>query len=598
MKRRGRITKLRLTKLSAIAFGAAKLFAKRGLCPIAILSCCFCIAIATINNPVIAKSPDWIERSDQFAELLSEAISSEECEEKSALSDRLLELDPAFRACRQQNVQKAVQTLEQKLAQEKNAELRLDLEILLKSGQRSLRSYRLDEKYQLSYVHLSEAILNTFKSTLDDSQSSSSKQDAILAKLNQFAGFQSGKVPLVSSMEQAMRRQLQQKEIVFPSKKQLKKDLKSNARQVYAIQKFLRQQHISDYETAYAQLKTQLFDYETFIRSQVLPKAEHNFRLPRELYAFRLEEQGITAPIEKVIQQARTAFSQIQQEMSAIAPKIAQQKQLNVTDYRDVIKALQKERLSPIDTLKLYQRRAKELEAIIRREHLVTLPKHDFNIRLATKNEYQDFPVPLYDSDSGTFVLPVARNQKQARLYNDFTNPAMSWTLTVHEGRPGHDLQFATLRDRHLSQARTDFAANGTNIEGWATYAEAMMQPYMPIEGRFMSLQFELLRAARAFLEPELQLGKITIEEALQTITQDAGFSKFFAQQEVKRYTETMPGQAPTYFYGSQQFLQLRSHSEKILGKKFTPRKFHDFILSQGFLKPEVLQQLFLSQKP
>jgi uncharacterized protein (DUF885 family) len=123
-----------------------------------------------------------------------------------------------------------------------------------------------------------------------------------------------------------------------------------------------------------------------------------------------------------------------------------------------------------------------------------------------------------------------------------------------------------------------------------------MMQPYMPIEGRFMSLQFELLRAARAFLEPELQLGKITIEEALQTITQDAGFSKFFAQQEVKRYTETMQGQAPTYFYGSQQFWQLRSQIEKTLGKKFTLRKFHDFVLSQGFLKPKLLQQLFSSQ--
>jgi uncharacterized protein (DUF885 family) len=372
--------------------------------------------------------------------------------------------------------------------------------------------------------------------------------------------------------------------------------LKSNASQVYAIESFLRQQHITNYETAYAQLKNQLFNYETFIRHEVLPKTEQNFRLPRELYALKLEEQGITAPIEEVMQQAHTAFSQIQQSMDAITPKIAQRKQLNVSNYRDIIQALQQERLSAKDTLKLYQRRAKELENIIQRKHLVTLPKQDLNIRLATNKEYQNFPVPLYEPDSGTFVLPVAQNPKKAILYNDFTNPAMSWTLTVHEGRPGHDLQFATLRDQHLSQARTSFAANGTTTEGWATYAEAMMQPYMPIEGRFMSLQFELLRAARAFLEPELQFGKITIEEALRTITQDVGFSKFFAQQEVKRYTETMQGQAPTYFYGSQQFWQLRSQVEQTLGKKFTPQKFHDFVLSQGFLMPKVLQQLFSSQ--
>lgn len=111
-----------------------------------------------------------------------------------------------------------------------------------------------------------------------------------------------------------------------------------------------------------------------------------------------------------------------------------------------------------------------------------------------------------------------------------------------------------------------------------------------------MSLQFELLRTARAFLEPELQFGKITIEDALRTLTQDVGFSKFFAEQEVKRYTETMQGQAPTYFYGSQQFWQLRSQIEQTLGKQFTPQKFHDFVLSQGFLMPKVLQQLFSSQ--
>ncbi|MGL6345030.1 MAG: DUF885 domain-containing protein [Waterburya sp.] len=576
----GKLTKLGFKELSAIA----------------ILSCCFCIAIATTSHPVIAKTPDWVKRSDQFAELLSEAISSEDCQEKFVLGDRLLEVNPAFRACRQQNLQKVVRTLEQKLAQEKNAALRLDLDILLKAGQRSLRAYKLDEKYQLPYVHLSEAILNTLKLTLNEAKLSSSKQDAIALKLNQFAGFQSGKASLASSLQQAMYEQLQKTEIVLPSREQLVTDLKSNASKVYAIESFLKQQHIPDYETAYAQLKTQLFNYETFIRHEVLPKTKQNFRLPRELYALKLEEQGITAPIEEIMEQAHTAFSQIQQEMEAIAPKIAQRKQLNTNNYRDVIKALQQERLSAKDTLKLYQRRAKELESIIQREHLVTLPKHDLNIRLSTKKEYQNFPVPLYNPDSATFVLPVAQNPKKAILYNDFTNPAMSWTLTVHEGRPGHDLQFATMRDQTLSQARSSFAANGTNIEGWATYAESMMQPYMPIEGRFMSLQFELLRAARAFLEPELQLGKITVEEALQTITQDAGFSKFFAQQEVKRYTKTMQGQAPTYFYGSQQFWQLRSQIEQTLGKQFTPQKFHDFVLSQGFLMPKVLQQLFLSQ--
>jgi uncharacterized protein (DUF885 family) len=586
------------------------------LVAIAILACCICIAIAP-GTPVIAKSPDWIVRSNEFADRLSNAIAAEDCQKKLAVSESLQEINPTFRACRQKSVLQSVKNLKQKLAQEKNAALRLDLQILLKVGQQQLRSFTLDEKYRVPYIDLSKAILDDLKSTLKESKSTAKQQTMMLAKLKQYAGVETGKTArqsvggvrplegtvegaLTSSVEQAILAQLQKSEVTFPSQDQLKRDLKNNASQVYEIDTFLAQQNVTDYKQTYAKLKTQLFDYETFIRREVLTKSEKNFRLPTELYTLKLEEQGIETPIEEVIQQAHTAFIQVQQQMAAIAPQIARQKEFKAADYRDVIRELKQEHLSAKETLRLYQSRAKDLENIIEREDLATLPKDKFNIRLATVKENADFPVPLYDSDSSTFVIPVLQNQKKARLYNDFTNSPMSWTLTVHEGRPGHDLQVAIIKNQienqNLSDARADFAFNSTSVEGWATYAEAMMQPYMPLEGRFMSLQFQLLRAARAFLEPELQLGRITTAEALKTITQDAGFSKFFARQEIKRYTQTFIGQAPAYFYGYQQFLQLRSQAEKKLGKRFNAKKFHDFVLTQGYLTPKLLEQLLQSK--
>ncbi|WP_404785172.1 DUF885 domain-containing protein [Altericista sp. CCNU0014] len=561
---------------------------------IALLTCCLCIAIAPVVPSVTAKSPDWVVRSDRFADLLKKAIAAEGCQTKLGVSKSLQEIDPAFRACRQQSVLQAVQSLEQSLAREKNDELRLDLEILRDVGQRSLRSYALDEKYRVPYVNLSKAILESFKSTLKETKSSSS-QAAILAKLNQYAGLEPGKIALASSLERDIQAQLQKPEVALPNKDRLETDLKNNASQIDEIQTFLEKQNIPRYKEAYAQLKTQLFNYEVFVRREIASRAEKNFRLPAELYTLELEEQGIETPIEEVVRQAHAAFAGVQQQMEELAPQVAQAKGLNALHYRDVIRALKQEQLSAKDTLRLYQTRAKDLETIIENEHLVTLPKHKFKIRLATAQENESFPVPLYNASASTFVIPVLHDREKAKLYNDFTNPAMSWTLTVHEGRPGHDLQFAALKDQKLSRARTDFAKNATNIEGWATYAEGVMQPYMPLEGKFMSLQFQLLRAARAFLEPELQSGKITTADALNVLTQDAGFSKFFAEQEVKRYTARFPGQAPAYFYGSQQLLQLRSQTEKRLGDQFNVRKFNDFILSQGFLKPKLLKQILSS---
>jgi uncharacterized protein (DUF885 family) len=563
---------------------------------IALLTCCICVAIVPAIPSVIAKSPDWLVRSNQYADSLEKAIDAEDCQKKLDVSEGLKEIDPSFRACRQNSVFQSVQSLEQKLAPEKNTQLHLDLEILVKAGQRELRSYVLNEKYQVPYINLSKVILDSLKSTLKASKSSSSQKAAILIKLKQYAGLEPGKTALATSLEQAIQTQLQKTELDFPSKELIEIDLKGNTSQIHEIQAFLEKQNVPDHEEAYAQLKAQLLNYEMFIRRQVLPKAAQNFRLPPELYTFRLEEQGIETPIEDVMRQAHAAFTQVQQQMEELAPQVAQKKHLKARNYREVIEALQKEQLSAEDTLRLYQNRAKDLDAILQRERLVTLPRRKFNIRLATVKETEDFPVPLYLASSNTFVIPVLRDREKAKLYNDFTNPAISWTLTVHEGRPGHDLQLSTLKDRRLSRARTDFARNATSIEGWATYAEAIMQPYMPLEGKFMSLQFQLLRAARAFLEPELQLGKITTANALKVLTEDAGFSKFFAEQEVKRYISRFPGQAPTYFYGSQQFLELRSQTEKRLGNQFNVREFNDFILSQGFLNPKLLKQILPSE--
>jgi uncharacterized protein (DUF885 family) len=63
-----------------------------------------------------------------------------------------------------------------------------------------------------------------------------------------------------------------------------------------------------------------------------------------------------------------------------------------------------------------------------------------------------------------------------------------------------------------------------------------------------------------------------------------------------------MPGQANSYFYGYTKLLQLRKDAQAALGAKFDQKKFHDFVLAQGLLPPElmrkaVMQDFVASQK-
>ncbi len=193
---------------------------------------------------------------------------------------------------------------------------------------------------------------------------------------------------------------------------------------------------------------------------------------------------------------ARQAFAEIQGEMQRLAPTIAKARGLQTADYRDVIRALKKEQLVGDAILPHYRKRLEEIESIIRREQLVTLPEREARIRIATDAEAAQNPAPNMrpprllgnTGEMGEFILPLnipaAPGSKAPLTYDDFTFQAASWTLTAHEARPGHEMQFAKMIEAGVSTARALFAFNSVNVEGWGLYAEWMMLPYMTPEGQ------------------------------------------------------------------------------------------------------------------
>jgi uncharacterized protein (DUF885 family) len=201
--------------------------------------------------------------------------------------------------------------------------------------------------------------------------------------------------------------------------------------------------------------------------------------------------------------------------------------------------------------------------------------------------------------EKGTFVLPLripAGPGEEEKQFDDFTFEAASWTLTAHEGRPGHELQFSAVVEKGVSIARALFAMNSVNAEGWGLYAEAELQPYEPLEGQFVALQHRLLRAARAFLDPGLQLGTLSRDQAYRVLREEVGLSDAMATQEVERYTFWAPGQATAYFVGYNRLLEIRADAERELAARFDRQAFNDFILAQGLLPPRLLRKAVMDE--
>ena len=553
-----------------------------------------------------AGQQEWIQRSNQFAQILLKLQAKYGPEGAGRIGIEGLDAEisqfPAnLRERQKADTQAALSQLKKALASEKDPLVKQDLEIMIKAAQQDLRGQELREKYNMPYVNLDELVFDGLSSLMDDQVPQERRKVAVI-RLRKYAGMEPGFTPIA---EQIKTRTLEwsRPSQLGPAKVRVETDLARADFFINGIGQLFEKYKIDGYQDAYARLKQQLKDYDAWVKEQILPKARSDFRLPPEEYAFALEEFGIDIPAEQLTKTAHSAFTEYQQEMQEIAAKIAKNRGWKFNDYRDVIHELKKDQLVGEAILPQYEETLKQIEEIIRRERLVTLPNRPARIRLATAAETAQQPAPHMDpppllnntGQQGTFVLPLnvpgPPGAADAKKPDDFIYAAATWTLTAHEARPGHELQFDSMVERGVSLARSLYAFNSTNVEGWGLYSEYITKPYMPLEGQLISLQLRLMRAARAFIDPELQSGKLTPEDAMRILTHDVGLSEAFANTEVERYTFRAPGQATSYFYGYTRLLELRKDVEAKMGEKFDAMKFHDFILSQGLLPPDLLRK-------
>jgi uncharacterized protein DUF885 len=480
-------------------------------------------------------------------------------------------------------------------------EVEQDLQIIIRKVELGFKEEDFERGHDVPFLNASGRVFSGLQILLDE-QTPAERRPAAVVRLREYAGIEPGYTPIAEILKQRMLEQMAKPAAIYPARVQIETELGRNSNYIEGIAALLTKYKLSGWQEPFDTLKTQLAGYDAWIRATVLPKARTDFRIPPEEYALNLENYGIDIPPAQLASMAHQSFTEIQEEMKPIAAQIGRQRHMASSEYRDVIRELKKSQLVGDEILPFYQDVLKQIERIIIERQIVALPDRPARIRIATAAETAQQPAPhmvappfLHNTgQKGEFVLPLnipaSAGEKTAEKYDDFTNRSSAWTITAHEARPGHELQFDSMLEHGVSLARVRYAFNSTNVEGWGLYSEYVMKPYMPLDGQLMSLELKMLRAARAFLDPELQSGKIQPAEAYRVLEQDVVLSHAFAEEEVERFTYRAPGQANSYFYGYTKLIALRKDTEAALGAKFNQKRFHDFILAQGLLPPDLLR--------
>ena len=481
-----------------------------------------------------------------------------------------------------------------------------DLQIIVDKVGLRLRRQDYGRSRKVPFMNASGLVFAGTRMLLNEQTPPARRQSAVV-RIRKYAGLEPGHQPLAEILKQRVVEQMARPGVTYPGRTQIETEMSRNANYVEGMAASFTKYGLKDWQAPLETLRQQLAEYDEWTKANLLPKARTDFRVPAEEYALNLEEYGIDIPPEQLAAMAHKAFAELQAEMQPLAARIAKERGLPSSDYRDVIRELKKQQLVGDAILPFYQKRLAEVEEIIVDRAIVTLPDRPARIRIASAAETAQQPAPHMTpppfmnntGERGEFVLPLnvpAGPGQPGAQYDDFTFDAAAWTLIAHEARPGHELQFDAMLEQGVSLARVQYAFNSTNIEGWGLYAESLIRTHMPADGQLISLDYRLLRAARMFLDPELHLGKIQPADAYRVLEQDVVASRAFAQQEVERYTYRSPGQATSYYHGYRKLIELRRDVEAALGATFDQKAFHDFILAQGLLPPELMREAVMEE--
>src|SRR3984957_11364364 len=279
----------------------------------AMLLSAFSLAV-TSTQAIGADTPDksWIEQSNVYTRMLLDVHLEHSPEEGSQqglakFDDRISNPTLADQLAERRELEAVLAKIAVARTTESNNHVQEDLEILRKAFDLQFREEDFELQREVPFNNASEQIFEGLRILLDD-QTAADRRPAAVVRLRKYAGMEAGYKPFTELLKQRELEQIAKPGVIFPSKDEVQTELGRNANYVDGIATLFKKYNQSGWSDSYAKLKTELADYDAWVRANILPKARTDFRLPPEKYALELENYGIDIPPSQIAFKAHAAF--------------------------------------------------------------------------------------------------------------------------------------------------------------------------------------------------------------------------------------------------------------------------------------------------
>ncbi len=378
------------------------------------------------------------------------------------------------------------------------------------------------------------------------------------------------------------------------------------------------------YRTAQPAALAALDHYERFVRDTLPGRGTFDWRMGRAMFdqKWTYYLQASVTP-DQMLQAAEDSMRAIRHEMLLLAQPLhaAWFTHTHTGDSAAVLNAIVGEVLARIgndhtnrDSLvEVGQRTVADLEKFVV-DHRVVSQTDFSNLKVIPTPVFMRgiygvggavFAPALQPTLSSFYwVTPVPKEWKAAdaeaklREYNRYK----MLSLTIHEAVPGHIVQGDYANRVTPEWRRVLRAVFGTNtyVEGWAVYAEQMMEQLgmnggSSVNARLVGMKADLRMYANVIIDIRLHTMGMNGDSAVALMVRDAFQERPEAVAKLQR-AQLDYVQLNTYPVGVREWWDFRRAAEAQEGSAFNLCRFHDQVLSYGPIPVPAVRRLYFAK--
>ena len=340
--------------------------------------------------------------------------------------------------------------------------------------------------------------------------------------------------------------------------------------------------------------------FTSWMRDELLPSADGDFRLGRDLYERKFHHVlKATITPDELEQRAAATYDEVRAEMLRLARElwtewVGDEPTPDDPDAltRRVLDAIGADHPKADELLDFCTAEHERILAFVRERDLIGLPDEPLQII---------WTPPFLRAFGGAMLIPPGPLDKGLDSFFAITPPPESWSgeqvesmlrenngrslkvLTIHEATPGHYLQLAW-SNRCESLARAVFGS-GVFAEGWAVYVTQVMMDagYADSDPALMLAHWKyFLRACtNTLMDIRIHTGSMT-EAAAMELMVDGGFQEESEAREKWSRARLSSTQLCSYFLGSVEMTELEREARRRAGDEFTWRPFLESVIGHG----------------